>query len=139
MAETTPYDASAARIYRTLFDPLIRPLRPKIVRLCRELGAREVLDIASATGAQCRALARADLCATGVDLSEAMIVVARQSSGRNVRYIVASAYALPFADASFDVCLLSLALHEHREEERRTMLEEALRVLRRLRSRLCRG
>jgi ubiquinone/menaquinone biosynthesis C-methylase UbiE len=130
MFKRVPYDTFAVRVYRVLLDPLIRPLRSKIVRLCRELGVGEVLDIASATGVQCRMLAEAGMCATGVDLSEAMIAAARKSDGRNARYIIASAYSLPFADASFDACLLSLALHEHSEEEREIMLDEALRVLR---------
>lgn len=130
MFKRIPYGVFVARVYRALLDPLIRPLRSKIVGLCRELGVGEVLDIASATGAQCRMLAEAGLYATGVDLSEAMIAIARQSGGRNVRYISASAYTLPFADGSFDACLLSLALHEHSEEERKIMLDEALRALR---------
>ena len=130
MSKRIPYDAFAARVYRVLLDPLIRPLRSKIVRLCREIGAREVLDIASATGVQCRMLVKAGMAVTGVDLSEAMIAAARRNGKRNVRYIQGSAYALPFADGSFDACLLSLALHEHKEEERKIMLDEALRVLR---------
>ncbi|HUT87624.1 MAG TPA: class I SAM-dependent methyltransferase, partial [Candidatus Heimdallarchaeota archaeon] len=82
------------------------------------------------TGAQCRLLARAGMAATGVDLSEAMIVAARRHGGRNVRYLHGSAFHLPFAKGSFDASLLLLALHEHNEEERGLMLVEALRVVR---------
>jgi len=126
----TRYGSLAVRIYRALIDPLLWPLRPRIVRLCRALGAGDVLDIASATGAQSRALGRAGIRATGLDLSPEMVEIARRIGGRNVRHVHGSAYALPFDDASFDVSLLALALHEHTEDERTIMLAEALRVLR---------
>ncbi len=130
MAWKTRYGSLAVRFYRALIDPLLWPLRPKIVRICRELGAREVLDIASATGAQCRALGRAGIRATGVDLAEAMIAAAERRGGRKTDYALASAYELPFPDGSFDASLLILALHEHTEDERSLMVREALRVLR---------
>jgi len=88
-----------------------------------------VLDIATATGAQCRALEAAGLHAVGLDLSEAMIAAARKRRARNLEYVVGSAYELPFAEAAFDAALLILALHEHSEKERTRMLMEALRVI----------
>ncbi len=130
MAWKTRYGSLAVRFYRALIDPLLWPLRPKIVRTCRELGAREVLDIASATGAQCRALGRAGIRATGVDLAEAMIATAERRRDANTDYVLGSAYELPFPDGSFDASLLILALHEHTEDERSLMVREALRVLR---------
>jgi SAM-dependent methyltransferase len=129
MAHRTRYDSVAVRVYRALIDPLLSVLRLRIVRLCRKLGIVELLDIAAATGAQCRMLGRVGIRTIGLDLSESMIAAARRQGGNNVRYIQGSAYALPFDAASFDGCLLSLALHEHSEEERTLMLDEALRVL----------
>ena len=126
----TRYGSFAVRVYRALIDPLLWPLRLKILRICREPGIRQVLDIASATGAQCRWLARAGISTTGIDLSEPMIAAARKRSGENTRYVCGSALELPFDDGSFDACLLALALHEHPESERTQMIEEARRVLR---------
>ena len=130
MAWKASSEAFAVYVYRALIDPLIWPLRPRIARLCRELTVREILDIASATGAQCRLLAEAGMQVTGVDLSGAMIAAARRRGGSNVRYVHGSAYDLPFDDGSFDASLLLLALHEHPEKERTLMLAEALRVVR---------
>ena len=106
MARMTAYDAFAVGVYTALIDPLVWPLRQKIVRLCRELDVREVLDIASGTGALCRMLARAGMQATGIDLSEAMIAAARRHGGRNVCYLRGSAFHLPFTKDSFDASLL---------------------------------
>lgn len=130
MACTIFHDAFEVRVYRVLIDPLIWPLRLRIVRLCRELNVREVLDIASATGAQCRMLAQTGMQATGVELSEVMVAAARRRGGRNTHYIHGSAYDLPFDNGSFDAALLLFALHEHTEKERETMFKQALRVLR---------
>jgi ubiquinone/menaquinone biosynthesis C-methylase UbiE len=111
-----------------MIDPLLIPLRPRIVGICRELGAKRVLDIASGTGAQCRLLGRAGFEAVGLDLSEEMIGLARQRKKPFASYVHASALDLPFDDAAFDVCTLVLALHEHSEAERSRMLAEARRV-----------
>lgn len=130
MAWKTRYGTGAVFTYRNVIDPMIYPLRPRIVRLCIELEAREILDIACGTGAQCRMLGAAGVRATGLDLAEVMIASARRRGGINTDYVLGSATELPFADAGFDACLLLLALHEHQENERTVMLEEALRVLR---------
>ena len=124
------YGPLAVRAYRALIDPLLGPLRRRIVRICRGSGVRDVLDIASATGAQCRSLGRAGLRATGLDLSEAMIAAARRRGGANTQYVHGSALELPFPSASFDASLLLLALHEHPEDTRWLMVREALRVIR---------
>jgi SAM-dependent methyltransferase len=130
MIQKTRYDSVAVRLYGALIDPLLWVLRPRIVRLCCGLGAATVLDIASATGAQCRMLGRAGIQTTGIDLAESMVAAARRRGGRNTHYIHGSACSLPFDAGSFDASLLLLALHEHEEEERKIMLAEALRVLR---------
>ncbi len=123
------YGRGAARFYRLAIDPIVRPLRLRIAaRLCRgEPGA--VLDVACATGAQARLLARCDLSVVGLDLSPAMVAAAAERCP-SVPFVCASALALPFPDEAFDAVILSLALHEHPEDERRTMVREALRVLR---------
>jgi len=130
MAERERYGRRAALIYGTLIDAALRPLRKAITQACRAEGAADVLDIACATGAQCRHLARAGIHATGVDLSGPMVASARRRGGADTDYLLGSALDLPIPAASYDAVLLSLALHEHPEDERAVMLREALRVLR---------
>ncbi|MDD4903264.1 MAG: class I SAM-dependent methyltransferase [Candidatus Bipolaricaulis sp.] len=130
MAPRERYGRRAARIYAGAIDPALHSLRSAVTRICREEGATPILDIACATGAQCRRLAQAGIRVTGVDLSESMLAAARRRSTAGMEFIHASALDLPFRDASFGGVLLSLALHEHAEEERERMLREALRVLR---------
>ena len=126
---TQRYGSLSSKIYRWLIDPLLAQLRPKIAQLCIKYGVNNMLDIATATGAQCRTLDAVGIRSVGLDLSEAMIAAAKAWSSKDIEYVVGSAYELPFVDASFHAVLLSLALHEHSEEERTRMLTEAMRVL----------
>jgi ubiquinone/menaquinone biosynthesis C-methylase UbiE len=126
----TRYGAGAVLTYRGLIDPLIYPLRPRIVTACRMLEVHQVLDIACGTGAQCRMLGRVGIQATGLDLADAMIEAAQSRGGPGTRYVQGSAYELPFDDDVFDACLFVLALHEHQEADRTVMIQEALRVMR---------
>ncbi|MCK4571214.1 class I SAM-dependent methyltransferase [Candidatus Bipolaricaulota bacterium] len=123
------YGKISSIIYSWLIDPLLWPLRPRIARLCRKHGVNNVLDIGTATGAQCRTLGAAGIHAVGLDLSQTMVDAARARPVQNVSFVVGSAYELPFEDSTFDAALLSLALHEHSEEERNRMLMEAMRII----------
>ncbi|MCK5828288.1 methyltransferase domain-containing protein [Candidatus Bipolaricaulota bacterium] len=123
------YGTLSSNIYRWLIDPLLARLRPKIAKLCTKYGVTHLLDIGTATGAQCRTLHAAGIRAVGLDLSEVMVTAAKRWSSNDIEFVVGSAYELPFADASFHAVLLSLALHEHSEEERTQMLAEALRIV----------
>jgi len=123
------YGDRAAHIYGGVIDPTLHSLRSTVTHICREEGPTLVLDIACATGAQCHRLAQAGIRATGVDSSESMIAAARRRGNTSADFILASALDLPFPDASFGGVVLSLALHEHPEEERAGMLREAVRVL----------
>lgn len=124
------YGRGAARFYGLGIDPILRPLRPRIAALLGDRRPYTVLDVACATGAQVRWLARRGFSVVGVDLSPAMIQTAARRAP-SVPFVCSSALALPFPDASFDAVVLSLALHEHPEVERQAIAREAVRVIRR--------
>ncbi len=130
MKNTSPYGEWSARVYSILIDPLLRALRRRITAVCVEQGLTDVIDIACATGAQCRSLHRAGLEPTGLDLSEAMISRARRIGPARIRYVVGSAFSLPFPTGAFSGAILSLCLHEHPFTEQDKMLAEAMRVVR---------
>ena len=130
MVRRSSYGPLAARLYGLLIDPMVRSLRSRIVRLCQEHGVKDVLDIACATGVQCRLLASAGMTPTGLDLADSMIAAAQRKGPGSTGYVCGSALELPFENGSFDACLLSLALHEHPEDDRQIMVREAVRVLR---------
>jgi ubiquinone/menaquinone biosynthesis C-methylase UbiE len=63
---------------------------------------------------------------TGVDYNESQVVLAREAAAArsvgNARFVVASCYALPFPDRSFEA-VFSHALLEHLAEPRRALAE----------------
>lgn len=78
-----------------------------------------ILDIGAGTGASTRALEAkfGDAWVTAIDLAPGMVHEAVQRQRRGwlqrrppIRYVVADAVALPFADAAFDLVFSSLAL-----------------------------
>lgn len=130
MNDFSAYGRASARVYSWLIDPLLSSLRREITTTCVAHGITDVIDIACATGEQCRDLQRAGIAATGIDLSEAMIERARKIGPAEIRYVQGSALSLPFPTESFTGAILSLCLHEHPAHEQERMIAEAVRVVR---------
>ncbi|HEX6497669.1 MAG TPA: methyltransferase domain-containing protein [Micromonosporaceae bacterium] len=99
-------------------------------------GARpgdRVLDVGCGTGYLTRRVARAvapDGYVVGVDPSSSVIGYAADHAPDNGAFEIARAQALPYADASFDVVVSSLAMHHVPSEDRAAALREMRRVLR---------
>lgn len=89
-----------------------------------------VLDVGCGTGYFTRALARAtDGAVAGVDVDAGRIARARQIGPESIRYALADACALPYADRSFNV-VTSLTALGFVEDERKAV-DEMVRVARR--------
>jgi len=88
-----------------------------------------VLDIGCGGGFLTNYLAKKEHRVVGVDLSEQSLAIAKKFDETNsVDYRRASAYQLPFADASFDaVCAMDLLEHVENPSQ---VIREASRVLR---------
>ena len=128
--------AQAAPVYDLAtawaLDPLRQELAGLAARLTTGLGAGRVLDVCCGTGRQCLFLARAGLYPVGLDLSPAMLARASRLplEGDRVPLVRADAARLPFADASFSLSTVALALHEKPPAARPAILAEMLRVTR---------
>lgn len=82
-----------------------------------------ILDVGCGAGFLSNELAKAGHKVTGVDLSEtSLAVAARFDETKTVIYKPADAYALPFADASFDV-VCAMDFLEHVEDPARAVKE----------------
>jgi SAM-dependent methyltransferase len=120
----------------TLYDQIgagydtTRRADPGVVRRLLDLlavpaGSR-CLDVACGTGNYTTALAEAGLQVIGVDVSRQMLISARAKSS-SVRWANGDAAALPYADASFQAAVCTMALHHFRQPER--AFREIARVL----------
>ncbi|MGH9743761.1 MAG: class I SAM-dependent methyltransferase [Candidatus Acidiferrum sp.] len=104
----------------------------RLVAAARLTGNERVLDIATGPGYIAEAFARAAREAIGVDLTDAMLAIARERTKEraisNVSFRAADAQNLPFENGEFDVAVCRLALHH---------LQEPLLVVREM-ARVCR-
>jgi SAM-dependent methyltransferase len=116
---------SAAQRYaasRPYFHPIVVD---KIAMFtgCRQM--QRALDVACGTGQSARALTDIAESVDAVDISPEMLAEAEAHD--RVRFQIASAEKLPFADASFDIITVGLAYHWF---DQNAFLCEAVRVLR---------
>ncbi len=118
-----------APFYDGLVGPFLRSARKDIIRSARAEKCRYVLEVACGTGEQAIMLAKEGFEVTGIDLSPAMLGVARAKSPSNIGYFLGNAASMPFRDGSFDCVTISLALHEMESHIRAGVAGEMLRVL----------
>lgn len=135
--EERAYYSLNRRVY-TFFAPFYDAVTFPIRKLRREVadaidlkpGAR-VIDIATGTGEQAFALAERAGEVVGIDLSEAMLRIARRKNRfGNVILQQADATNLPFDEKSFDASCVSFALHEMPTSIRERVIREMARVTR---------
>ena len=119
-------------IFAPFYDIVVRPIssiREKVVSFTDAPGRGKILDVATGTGKQAFAFARNGYDVTGIDLSEAMLRIARRKNKyKNLKLQIADASNLPFGPASFDVACISFALHEMPLTVREKVLQEMVRV-----------
>lgn len=131
------YYALSRRVY-SVFAPFydvatfpLRRLRHEVAGIVDPRPGSKVLDVATGTGAQALAFASKAGEVVGIDLSEAMLRVARRKNRfANVTFRPADATDLPFDDATFDASCVSFALHEMPLSVRERVVREMARVTR---------
>jgi len=121
-------NAFTAKIYDPILYFALKNIRQDIIRLIPNRYAR-ILDLCCGTGDQLKKLSDAGFNhLTGVDLSTEMLKVARK--GNKIANILESDVqhtGLP--DASFDIIIISFAVHEKPARIQKNMLAEAKRLL----------
>jgi ubiquinone/menaquinone biosynthesis C-methylase UbiE len=127
------YGGSAPANYERFFVPAIgSPLAVDLVRVAALRPGERVLDVACGTGVVAR-LASEQVGATGsvagLDINAGMLAVARDATPPRmpIEWHEASADAIPFSDASFDVVLCQMGLQFM--PDKRAALREMQRVL----------
>ena len=144
LAHRDDHDAPGATIrWARFYDWLVAMLsfgrearaRERTLDIAAVAAGERALDVGCGTGTLALAARRrvgTGGAVHGIDAAAEMIARARAKSARRglpVTFDVAAAQALPFADASFDVVLCTLALHHLPEAARAGALAEMRRVL----------
>ncbi len=118
-----------APYYDTILRTLLKPVRTAICRIAQRERFDNILDLCCGTGEQCLMLARLGFRVSGVDLSPAMLEVARRKSPSSIAYFEGNAASLHFEDNAFDCVIISFALHEKERSTRGAIIREVERVL----------
>lgn len=122
--------AALAPFYDTVAAPF-SGVRDRAVNFTNAQKGYRILDVATGTGKQAFAFAKNGYEVVGIDLSEAMLNVAKKKNKfRNAKFEVADATNLSFEDNSFDISTISFALHDMPLSIREKVLKEMVRVTR---------
>ncbi len=117
-----------ARYYNWMTLPLVR-VRGRVVDFTGADKNSKILDVATGTGQQAFAFAKRGFDVIGVDLTEAMLAVARKNNPNDlVKFEVGDATQLRFEENRFDVTCVSFALHDMPLMIRKKVLQEMVRV-----------
>jgi demethylmenaquinone methyltransferase/2-methoxy-6-polyprenyl-1,4-benzoquinol methylase len=117
-----------APFYDIVTTPISR-VRSKVVDFTNARNGSRILDVGTGTGKQAFAFAKKGYDVIGIDLSEAMLEVAKKKNKyENVKFEVADAVNLPFVNNSFDVSCASFVLHDMPLTMREKALKEMVRV-----------
>lgn len=129
------FNSKAWSILAPYYDLITRPfrhLRDHVAELAALSRTMRVLDVATGTGEQAFAFANTAAEVIGVDLSDAMLAIARRKNRHpNVRFQQGDAAALTFPAESFDAACVSFALHEMPRSIRERVVREMVRVVHR--------
>jgi len=115
--------------YDRLLDPFIRSWRATGLDLFHPGKGAAVLEVGCGTGAQLAYYQAQGCRATGIDMSSAMLGVARARLDDRTMICRGDGARLPYPDESFDLVLVSLVLHEMEPSTRSAVLEDMVRVL----------
>jgi ubiquinone/menaquinone biosynthesis C-methylase UbiE len=122
-----------ARWYDTLIEPLIGTLRTTGLAMFPPRAGLSVLDVGCGTGSHLSLYQKSGCRTFGIDLSPAMLSVARQKLSATIPATLAQGDAsrTPFLDNSFDLVTATLALHEMPAALRAPVVNEVQRVVKR--------
>jgi len=118
-----------AQIYDRIFEPLNSGLRALGVKMFPPYEGMTVLDVGCGTGIHLERYQKAGCDVYGIDLSPAMLEVARKRLGKDANIQMGDASKMPYPDKEFDLIIMSTVLHQMPRNVRSAVINETKRVL----------
>ena len=118
-----------APLYDYVIGAMDKPNKRLRIRLAPPSPGLMVLDVGCGTGSDLELYHQGGCEIHGVDISPAMVKVARRKFGENVDLRVCDASQIPYEDQTFDLVLSTFTFHEMPHELRAEVLQEMIRVL----------
>ena len=117
-----------APVYDILLFPFLRNIRCQVLKIVAELKPERIIDVCCGTGSQLRLLKKYGFHGVGIDLSESMLKMAKR--GRNAPdCLLRDATATDFESETFDLAMITFALHETGWKNAHAILNEVQRIL----------
>lgn len=118
-----------AGTYDFFLTPFLMGMRKRVLAISKSLAPESIVDLCCGTGHQLKILSKSGFNnLTCVDLSEEMLHVA--AKGKHAPdCLLGDASETGLIDASFDMVMISLAIHEKTHEKAAEVLAEAHRIL----------
>jgi len=123
-----PY-RNVAGIYDRIFDSMNKGLKLMGIRMFRPSKGMSILDVGCGTGSHLELYQRYKCDLYGLDLSPAMLAVAKSRLGETARLDLGDATDMPYEDGKFDLVISMLTLHEMSPGTRSAVLKEMKRVI----------
>ena len=112
-----------------VLHPFVKTVAAEATTLLEDGQGLRALDVCTGTGVVADILADHGYAVTGIDLSMSMLGQRKKArKQRGIENARMDARRLAFRDDSFDVCAISLGLHEFSSQERRQIIREMARV-----------
>lgn len=118
-----------AKWYDSLFEPINKGLRLIGLRMFMPKKGMSILDVGCGTGAFLDFYQRYDCNLFGIDTSPAMLEIAKERLAGKAELYLGSAAEMPYPNASFDLIVSMLVLHEMDHAVRLAVLAEMKRAL----------
>ncbi|NHZ85385.1 MAG: methyltransferase domain-containing protein [Planctomycetia bacterium] len=117
----------SAKYYDKFLYLFVRRIRNKILKIVKENQYKNILDVCCGTGNQLKLLKKHRVDGVGIDLSKAMLKVAK--SGKiKANCSEQDAENINFNDESFDMTMTTFALHEKSNSSAKKILNEMIRL-----------
>lgn len=125
---TDPYEKSA-KAYDRYVEPSISVLRKIGMKMYPPKEGMFVLDVGCGTGTNLMLYHEAGCKTSGIDLSPSMVEVAKKKLGDKAEIRLGDASKMEFPDATFDLVIGFLTLHEMPSQIRTNVIGEMSRVM----------
>jgi len=117
----------SAKYYDKLLHLFVWRIRNKVLQIVQKNQYEKILDVCCGTGNQLKLLKKHGIDGTGIDLSNAMLEIAK-SGKTKVRCFEQDAENIDFNDESFDLTTTTFALHEKSDSSAKKILDEMIRL-----------
>ena len=118
-----------AKIYDPIFYLALKPIRITVMNELLKYKEKIILDLCCGTGNQIKLLSKHGFrnlyC---LDISDSMLEIAKRSDS-SIKIYNEDATKTSFDDASFDVVIISFAIHEKDRNTQQALINEAHRII----------